>query len=140
MRIKLLTEYVDNEFCKLKENFHVDEEIQNSFLSNSFLHYLLLYEKGDIIGYLCFNVLYDKVEIIYIHIKDQFRNKGYGSKLIENLINFCKKNKIINITLEVNKLNKSAIALYKKYDFLEVAIRKAYYNGIDGILMERKMM
>ena len=27
---------------------------------------------------------------------------------------------------------------YKKFNFEEVAIREKYYNGIDGILMERK--
>ena len=41
------------------------------------------------------------------------------------------------ITLEVSKENKAAIELYKKFNFNEVAIRKGYYNGVDGILMER---
>ena len=43
-----------------------------------------------------------------------------------------------SITLEVNKNNIPALNLYKKFNFNEVAIRKGYYNGIDGILMERK--
>ena len=42
-----------------------------------------------------------------------------------------------NITLEVKIDNNAAINLYKKYNFVEKAIRKGYYNGIDGILMER---
>ena len=33
--------------------------------------------------------------------------------------------------------NVKAINLYKKYGFKQVAIRKKYYNGIDGILMEK---
>ena len=45
-----------------------------------------------------------------------------------------------SITLEVNKNNIPALNLYKKFDFNEVAIRKNYYNGVDGILMERKKM
>ena len=43
-----------------------------------------------------------------------------------------------NITLEVKIDNTPAIKLYKKFDFEEVALRKGYYNGVDGILMERK--
>ena len=43
-----------------------------------------------------------------------------------------------NITLEVKKDNKSAISLYLKNGFKKTAIRKGYYKGIDGILMERK--
>ena len=42
-----------------------------------------------------------------------------------------------NITLEVKKDNIVALKLYKKMGFEEKAIRKNYYNGIDGILMER---
>ena len=47
-----------------------------------------------------------------------------------------KKQKCVNITLEVNKENTYAIKLYKKVGFKEVAIRKNYYDGVDGILME----
>ena len=43
-----------------------------------------------------------------------------------------------DITLEVRIDNFSAIHLYQKFGFKSVSIRKNYYNGIDGILMERK--
>ena len=39
--------------------------------------------------------------------------------------------------LSCKKSNDSAIHLYEKYGFEKKAIRKGYYNGIDGILMER---
>ena len=42
-----------------------------------------------------------------------------------------------SITLEVKIDNFPAIHLYEKYGFEKKAIRKGYYNGIDGILMER---
>ena len=43
-----------------------------------------------------------------------------------------------NITLEVKKDNIPAISLYKSVGFVEKAIRKGYYQGIDGILMEKE--
>ena len=140
MRIQLLTEYVDNVFSVLKKEFNLEEEFEDAFYLNPFLHFLLLYKEGEIIGYLRFDVLYDKAEIVYIYIKQKFRNCGYGSLLMKELFNFCQNNKMTNVTLEVSKLNNHALALYKKYGFAEVAIRKGYYHGIDGILMERKMM
>ena len=42
-----------------------------------------------------------------------------------------------NITLEVKIDNYPAIKVYEDNGFKMVAIRKGYYNGIDGILMER---
>jgi len=57
---------------------------------------------------------------------------------MDELIKYKDENHIENITLEVNKENTIAINLYKSYGFIEVGIRKGYYNGVDGILMERK--
>ena len=59
--------------------------------------------------------------------------------MLEYLIKKGFDKKIYNITLEVNEKNIPAIKLYKKYDFKSVAKREKYYNGVDGILMERKM-
>ena len=50
-----------------------------------------------------------------------------------------KNKKIINITLEVKCDNYKAINLYQKYNFEKQAVRKKYYNCIDGILMELKI-
>lgn len=43
-----------------------------------------------------------------------------------------------DITLEVRIDNLPALKLYEKYQFKQVAIRKGYYNGVDGILMVRQ--
>ena len=43
-----------------------------------------------------------------------------------------------DVTLEVRIDNIPAIKLYEKCGFKKIAIRQNYYNGIDGILMERK--
>ena len=42
-----------------------------------------------------------------------------------------------NITLEVREDNIPALKLYKELGFVEKAMRQNYYNGKNGILMER---
>lgn len=91
-------------------------------------------------GYLDYSVIYDRIEINDFAVKEEYRNQQIGSKLLEYLIDYAIKNKMINITLEVKKNNMPAIHLYQKYGFIEVAIRTKYYNGIDGILMEKKLI
>ena len=119
------------------------EDISNSFINyeyitneqknNPFFKLLVIKDKS-IIGYLYYSDIYERIEINQIEINSSYRNKGYGSKLLKYLIDNTNK----SITLEVRKDNKPAISLYKKYGFKEVAIRKNYYDGIDGILMERE--
>lgn len=117
----------------INNSFIDKENVLKELSNNPFSKYLIYLEKTQVIGYLYYSDIYDRVEINQIEINSIHRNCGYGSKLLEYLINSVNK----NITLEVNKKNKYAIKLYKKYNFKEVAIRKGYYNGIDGILMER---
>ncbi|MBR2248015.1 MAG: GNAT family N-acetyltransferase [Bacilli bacterium] len=117
----------------INNSFIDKENVLKELSNNPFSKYLIYLEKTQVIGYLYYSDIYDRVEINQIEINSIHRNCGYGSKLLEYLINSVNK----NITLEVNKENIYAIKLYKKYNFKEVAIRKGYYNGIDGILMER---
>ena len=59
---------------------------------------------------------------------------GIGTELLKRLIEMTSK----SISLEVRINNYSAIKLYKKFNFQEKALRKGYYQGIDGILMVRE--
>lgn len=119
------------------DDYHNDilnrEEIEHDLKINPFGKYLLYIEKDEIVGYIYYSDIYDRAEINQIEVLVSHRNCGKASKLLEKMISLVDK----NITLEVKIDNNAAINLYKKYNFVEKAIRKGYYNGIDGILMER---
>ncbi len=120
--------------------FFSKTKIKEDLRANIFSKYFIYLEKSNIIGFVNYYDLYDRFELSYIEVKEEYRNKKIGSNLLEYLIELGNNKKINNITLEVNIENKFAIMLYEKYDFKKVAIRPKYYNGIDGYLMERKMM
>ena len=117
------------------DNSFIDKDyLLNEFDNNPFIKVLLLIEDNKVIGYLYYSDIYDRGEINQIEIDSFHRNCGNGKKLMEYMINHVDK----DITLEVKNDNDPAIKLYKKYGFKEVATRKGYYQGTDGILMERK--
>lgn len=132
----LLINQLENSFEKVFKNNKIVDDLNK----NIFSKYFILQEKSNIIGYINYYDLYDRFELAYIEVKEEYRNKKYGSKMIEYLINIGKNHNIDNITLEVNINNINAIKLYEKYNFEKVAVRKGYYDGVDGYLMERKMM
>lgn len=89
------------------------------------------YEDDILVGFIIFKTLYDVTDLLYIVVDEEYRNKKIGSRLMDYLINNSKK-----IMLEVRCDNKSAINLYKKYNFMIINIRKKYYNDMDGYVME----
>lgn len=120
--------------------FSSKEQIENDFKNNVFSRYFIYLEKNNIIGFINYYDLYDRYEIANIYVKEENRNQKIGPKLLEKVIKLGEQQQIKNITLEVKKDNVYAIKLYETNEFKKVAIRKAYYDGTDGILMERKMM
>lgn len=99
-----------------------------------------VYLKDDkIIGYISYQIMYERAELNYIFVKKEERKKGIASKMLEYMLINLKDENIETIDLEVNALNKKAINLYQKYGFKTVNIRKKYYNGVDGFLMLKEV-
>lgn len=127
--VKLITK--DN-YYDLNDEFLSFDYLKQEFKNNPFAKFLVLIEENKLIGYLYYSDIYDRIEINQFEVKEEYRTKGNGDLLLKELI---KSNK--DITLEVRESNVPAISLYKKNNFKEVSKRKNYYNGEDGILMER---
>ena len=103
----------------------------NPFLKN------YIYLDNDLpIALISYSLIYDRIELEYIWVKEDFRKTGIASKLMDKMF----EEKVSNITLEVKTSNLSAISLYKKYGFVVVSTRQNYYGSDDAYLMIREMM
>ena len=91
----------------------------------------------EVLGYIYYSEIYDRVEINNFEVEDIHRNCGIGNHLLKKFTEIVDK----SITLEVREDNRNAMHLYKKYGFKIVTIRKNYYqdNHEDAYLMIKKM-
>ena len=110
-----------NSFLK---NFNVE------FIDNPFRKYLVYDDKAILV----YSEIYDRLEIDYIFVLDEYRRQGIADKLLNYL--FSKYD--YSCSLEVRCDNVEAINLYKKHGFKIECVREKYYNDIDGYLMIRK--
>ncbi|MEG2322684.1 MAG: GNAT family N-acetyltransferase [Bacilli bacterium] len=102
---------------------------------NPFTH-VLIYELNDIVAYLDYSIIYEKIEINYIFVQEEYRHQKIAYQLLKYVIdNNLNKD---NITLEVSINNEIAIKLYKHLGFNIISKRPNYYNGIDAYLMEKR--
>ncbi|MBO5121092.1 MAG: GNAT family N-acetyltransferase [Bacilli bacterium] len=130
----MIIELTEKNINELENTFINVEEIKNELKNNPFAKILLYKEEGKIIGYLYYSDIYDRAEINQFEVELSHRNCGKGKILLNKMLELVDK----SITLEVKKDNLPAIHLYKSVGFVEKAIRKGYYQGIDGILMEKE--
>ena len=128
----MIIELTEKNINELENTFINVEEIKNELKNNPFAKILLYKEEGKVIGYLYYSDIYDRAEINQFEVELSHRNCGKGKILLNKMLELVDK----SITLEVKKDNLPAIHLYKSVGFVEKAIRKGYYQGIDGILME----
>ena len=113
-----------------KENFYSSFEIGH--------HSLICKADSQLIGFIIFSIIKREAHLLNIGIIKDWQNKGAGSLLLESLIKQSKVLGAKKIFLEVRSKNQKALSFYKKYKFIEDALRVDYYSGDnpdDAILM-----
>ena len=93
-----------------------------------------------LIGICVFHLVLDEAQINFFVVNPKFREKGFGTYLMNFLINDCEKLNINKLFLEVSHTNITANKFYSRFDFFTVGIRKNYYkDGSHALLKEKKI-
>lgn len=90
-----------------------------------------------IVGIAGFWIMVDEAHITTIAVRKAYRRQGIGEFLLISIIDMAIQMNAKIVTLEVRVSNIPAQALYEKYGFQRVGLRRAYYtdNGEDALLM-----
>ena len=67
-----------------------------------------------------YTVVDKRVYVSRMIVKKEYRNRGIGSEILEFLISKAKAMGFVEMTIGVDKDNKNALHLYRKYGFNEV--------------------
>ena len=108
---------------------------------NAFSHNYVVEDNNEIVGYVGLWIMYEQSQITTIGVHPKHQRKGIGQMMMEKMIEESLNNHCVTMSLEVRVSNDKAIALYKKYGFETVALRKNYYedNHEDAYLMIKQM-
>jgi len=90
-----------------------------------------------IIGYISLWLIGDEGHITSIVVRETHRRQGVGDILLLAAIDLARECGMQSITLEVRASNLAAQALYEKYRFFKIGIRRGYYTDDreDAIIM-----
>ncbi|MCW8901807.1 MAG: ribosomal protein S18-alanine N-acetyltransferase [Gammaproteobacteria bacterium] len=92
----------------------------------------VLQHQDKIVAYSIMSVAADESHLLTIVVAKDEQGKGYGKKLLDEMIRLASKNGAKAMYLEVRMSNKTAIQLYHQRGFNELGIRNNYYPAEQG--------
>lgn len=108
-----------------------------SQLDDEDAHFSVAVEDGTVVGFCVLHKAADEGELYQIAVREHTKRRGVGDLLLKETLEYCKKNGLVSVFLEVRKGNVPAVSLYKKHGFTVVGRRKNYYSSPveDAIIM-----
>ena len=105
--------------------------------SNDFTCYIVALEGTEMIGFAGCWISFEEAQVTNIALTAMQRGRGYGRLLMCALMRAAAERGVERMTLEVRPSNLPARRLYERLGFVEIGIRKGYYqdNNEDAILM-----
>ena len=94
-------------------------------------------EKQRILGYICLWFVFDEVHILNLACHPHFRRQNVATALLEHCLYLLCDSRTKKVFLEVRESNHAARALYAKFGFKPIGLRKGYYTDTreDAIVM-----
>jgi ribosomal-protein-alanine N-acetyltransferase len=74
----------------------------------------------------------DEMHLLNLTVAPAWQRRGIASSLLDELVRRCRRRRARQLWLEVRASNVGARALYERYGFRHIGIRKGYYPAAGG--------
>ena len=92
---------------------------------------------GEPVGFALVWVIADERHLVNFAVEPRHRRAGIGRQMLSGVVERAREEGARMITLEVRSTNEAALALYRDFGFIEVALRPRYYPDTreDAVIM-----
>ncbi len=87
---------------------------------------------GQIVSYAILMPVLDEAELLNIGVAAAQQRKGLGRTMLDAQLQWARTQSMRRIFLEVRVSNLPAIALYRALGFIEIGMRRGYYQNAAG--------
>ena len=141
MQIVKMEPHHINDILEVERECFSDPWSETMFLeeiSGKFARYYVAVVDNKAIGYMGMWSLSGEGHITNVAISENQRKKGYAKALIAHFTEIAQKENLEFMTLEVRASNTPAINLYESFGFVQVGVRKKYYENTEDALLMTK--
>ncbi len=100
-------------------------------------HYVVAESDDAIVGYAGLRFVPPEGDVQTMAVDERVWGKGVGSALLTELLDQAEKRGVTHMFLEVRSDNPRAQKLYGRFGFVQIGVRRGYYNGADALVMRR---
>jgi ribosomal-protein-alanine N-acetyltransferase len=87
---------------------------------------------GELVGYFVLMAAAGEAHLLNLSVAAAHQRRGHGSELLRQAASLARLRGAKNIFLEVRPSNRGAQALYTRFGFQKVAVRRGYYPAHSG--------
>lgn len=94
--------------------------------------WVLRAEDGLMLGYYVAMMGVDEMHLLNITVRPECQGRGHALQMLEALRESTRERGVDTLWLEVRTSNVRARAIYERYGFRQVGLRRGYYPAADG--------
>ena len=115
------------------------ESAVRDFFAYSYNGAVISCTDGVFSGYITYTFIAGELQIANVCVLPEFRRRGIADGLMAAFVAFAKEQKAEKISLEVRASNEPASALYEKWGFKAVGLRRNFYKAPteDAVLYDK---
>jgi ribosomal-protein-alanine N-acetyltransferase len=102
---------------------------------------IVLRSQEEIVAYAVAWFIVDEIHIGNIAVRPEHQGQGIGQAMLRSILVEGERRGMTYATLEVRPSNKRALALYERFAFRQIAVRKQYYrdNREDALVLSLEL-
>lgn len=93
---------------------------------------VVLEQGGQVVGYAVMSLAAGEAHLLNICLAAPLRGAGHGARLLAHLLAQARAGGALRMFLEVRPSNEAALALYARFGFRPLGLRRAYYRARQG--------
>lgn len=83
--------------------------------------------QGRWLGYMIAMAGVDETHLLNLTVVPEFQHQGHARAMLDELVRWSRDRAAVRLWLEVRESNHRAQALYRRYGFRELGLRRGYY-------------
>jgi ribosomal-protein-alanine N-acetyltransferase len=91
-----------------------------------------LRRNGELVGYFVILIAAGEAHLLNLTVAPAHQRSGHGGALLGEIVRIARERAARNLFLEVRPSNAAAQALYERFGFKRIAVRRGYYPAREG--------